>query len=175
MWGNLDRCPTLAEDRNIGGGAITRSGTSSSPAGQRDYGHVLGDAAIAENTPMPASTSWCRRLSAAGLGARLLEYAEASRSRVPGPRWRLLRVARREGGAAGVRLVPAKSGAGGLPADDPASPLPPPAAMNWNRWSGPAAWRFPSRRPPKELESAALLRADGYAVVAWADRCPDGS
>lgn len=175
-WGNLDRCPTLPEDMEYWRGSeyeerhlfIARRGADT-------VGTCSVTLPVRENT----STAGINVLVSAahrrqGWGRRLLEHAEAvamahGRSSLDG--YCELPAEKVEGA---VRLVPAKSGAGGLPADDASVAFA--AAAGYELEQVERASRLTLPVPAdhlQELESKALLRADGYALVAWADKCPE--
>jgi GNAT superfamily N-acetyltransferase len=176
MWGNLDRCPTLAEDTEYWRGSeyearqlfIARQGTET--IGTCSVTLPLRENTASARVNVLVSPAFRRQ----GWGRRLLEYEEGiaiaqGRTSLDGycelPAEKVERA---------VRLVRAKSGAGGLPADDPAVAFA--AAGGYELEQVERAGRLALPVPPdrlQELESAALVRAGGYTVVAWADRCPD--
>lgn len=108
-----------------------------------------------------------------GLGRQLLHYAEAVAQRnnrtsldgyfeIPAP------AADRSG-----PLLPAKSGAGNLPADDPSTAFA--AACGYELEQVEISSRLTLPVPPDrlaELEAAAAARSRDYTLVGWADSCP---
>lgn len=175
-WGNLDRCPTLAEDTEYWRGSeyeerhlfIARLG-----------GDTVGMCSVTlplrENTTtagINVLVSAARRRQ--GWGRKLLEHAEAiamahGRSSLTGycelPAENVERA---------FRLVPAKSGAGGLPADNASVAFAAGAGYELEQVERASRLALPVPADHlQELESKALLRAGGYALVAWADKCPE--
>ena len=175
-WGDLDRCPTFLEDLEFWRGSeyeerqlfIARQGRVA-------VGTCSVTLPLRENT----ETAGIHVLVAPpfrrqGWGRRLLEHAEAvavargrtsldSYCEVPAEL-----VDRAE------RLLPAKSGAGGLPMDDPTIAFA--AAAGYELEQVERASRLALPVPPdhlQELEAAASPWADGYTLVTWGDTCPD--
>ncbi|MEO8284005.1 MAG: GNAT family N-acetyltransferase [Pseudarthrobacter sp.] len=176
-WGNLDRCPTLLEDLEYWRGSeyeerhlfIARQGGDA--VGMCSVTLPLRENTTTAGINVLVSTGYRRQ----GRGRRLLEYAEAvatARARTSLDAYCELPAdtAERSG-----RLVPAKSGAGGLPADDPSVAFA--AGCGYELEQVERASRLALPVPAdqlEELESAARRRAGGdYALVAWADKCPE--
>ena len=175
-WGNLDRCPTLLEDmeylarqRVRGAAALHRT------AGRETVGIVLGDAAPArKHRHRRDRRPGGARLPAAGLGTPAAG-TRGSRGRRAGAGrpWTATVSCRPELVDRADRLLPAKSGAGGLPRMTPPSPSPPPPAMSWSRWSGPAASPCRSRRSTwRNWRPRRPSRADGYDAGGLGRRLP---
>lgn len=175
-WGNLDRCPTLLEDLEYWRGSDYEERHLFMA---RQGGRTLGTCSVT----LPLRENWTTAginvlvpsgYRRQGWGRRLLEHAEAvatARARTSLEAYCELPAEKVE--RAG-RLVPAKSGAGGLPADDASVAFA--AACGYKLEQVERAGRLALPVPAdqlQELESAALLRAGGYAVVAWADKCPE--
>jgi GNAT superfamily N-acetyltransferase len=175
-WGNLDRCPTLAEALEYWRGSeYTERQLFMARQGTDLVGTCSVTLPLRENT----TTAGVNVLVAPafrqqGWGRRLLEHVEAvairkGRTSLDGycevPPERVDRAG---------QLVPAKSGAGGLPADDPAVAFT--VAAGYGLEQVERASRLALPVPPDHLTNlaaAASRQAAGYSVVAWADRCPD--
>jgi GNAT superfamily N-acetyltransferase len=175
-WGDLDRCPTLLEDMEFWRGSeYEERQLFIARQGRETVGTCSVTLPLRENT----STAGINILVAPpfrrqGWGRRLLEHAEAvavGRGRtsldgyceVPAEL-----VDRAE------RLLPARSGAGGLPMGDPAIAFA--AGCGYELEQVERASRRNLPVPPdhlQELEAAATSRAAGYSLVTWGDACPD--
>lgn len=175
QWGNLDRCPTLQEALEYwrGNGYEERhvyvAGLDNGTVGMcsvelplRENTHTAGiDVLIA-----PAQR---RR----GLGRALLEHAEA----VAGERGRTSLYGYHEvppRAAGGGATVPAKSGAGGLPLDEPAVAFA--VALGYELEQVERSSRLILPAPPDllaRLEAEAAARAGEYLLTGWDDSCPE--
>jgi GNAT superfamily N-acetyltransferase len=175
-WGNLDRCPTFLEDlEHWRGSEYVERRLFIAREGGQTVGMCSVTLPLRENTTTAGinvlvSVGYRRQ----GRGRRLLEHAEAvatARGRTSLDAYCELPADKVE--RAGP-LVPAKSGAGGLPADDPSVAFA--AACGYELEQVERASRLALPVPAdqiQELESAARRRAGGYAVVAWGDTCPE--
>lgn len=175
VWGNLDRCDTLPEaaeywrgnayeERHlylakIGGVTV---GTCSVTLPLHENTHTAGiDVLIA-----PAH----RRQ---GLGRALLKHAEA----VAQQRGRTSLDAYHEvplGVAGEVALLPAKSGAGGLPLDEPAVAFAVAAGYELEQVERSSRLALPV--PPEllnRLADEASARTADYTITGWDDSCPE--
>jgi GNAT superfamily N-acetyltransferase len=175
VWGNLDRCPTLDEaveywrgneyeERHLYlarlGSEIV--GTCSVTLPLRENFHTAGiDVLIA-----PA-----RRRQ--GLGRALLDHAEAvarSRGRTSLDAYHEVPMKVTEGST----LLPAKSGAGGLPLDEPAVAFAVAAGYELEQVERSSRLELPV--PPDvldRLEADASPRAADYTITGWDDTCPE--
>jgi GNAT superfamily N-acetyltransferase len=175
-WGNLDRCPTRAEAREFWRGNeyeqrhlyIARSD-----------GAVVGLCSVTLPLRENTSTAGIDVLVAPeyrrrGWGRRLLEYAESvavGRGRTSLDAYCEVPLEQVERAA---RLLPAKSGAGGLPHDEPATAFAANAGYHLEQVERSSRLALPL--PPERLEmleTEASAHALGYKIVAWAEACPD--
>ncbi|MDQ0690092.1 GNAT family N-acetyltransferase [Arthrobacter sp. W4I7] len=175
VWGNLDRCPTLPEALEYWRGNeyeerhlyLARLGSEtvgmcSVTLPLRENFHTAGiDVLIA-----PAH----RRQ---GLGHALLDHAEA----VARNRGRTSLDAYHEvplRGTEGTALLPAKSGAGGLPLDEPAVAFAVAAGYELEQVERSSRLELPV--PPDvldRLEADAAPRAADYTITGWDETCPE--
>lgn len=175
-WGDLDRCPTLSESLEYWRGSdyedrqlfIAR-------LGQETVGTCSVTLPLRENTYTAGiSVDVAGAYRRQGWGRRLLEHAEAVAVR----RGRTSLDAYCEVPAAQVdraaRLLHAKSGAGSLPADDPAVAFAASAGYELEQVERAGRLALPVHQNHLEsLETEASSKAGGYAVADWADTCPD--
>ncbi|MCU1565395.1 MAG: family N-acetyltransferase [Pseudarthrobacter sp.] len=175
VWGNLDRCPTLPEaleywrgneyeERHLYQAKLGREtvGICSVALPLRENTHTAGiDVLIAPH----------RRRQ--GLGRALLAHAEG----VARARGRTSLDAYHEvplDGSDSTALLPAKSGAGGLPLHEPAVAFA--VAAGYELEQVERASRLDLPVPPEVLdrvEADAAPRAAGYTITGWDDCCPE--
>lgn len=175
VWGNLDRCDTLQEaveywrgneyeERHLylaKVGPVT-VGTCSVTFPLRENTHTAGIQVL-------IAPAYRRR----GLGRALLEHAEA----VARGRGRTSLDAYHEvplQAADGAPLLPAKSGAGGLPLDEPAVAFAVAAGYELEQVERSSRLALPV--PPElldRLEADTAARGADYATTGWDDSCPE--
>ncbi|MFF1250972.1 GNAT family N-acetyltransferase [Pseudarthrobacter sp. NPDC058329] len=173
VWGNLDRCDTLQEAGEYWrGNAYEERHLYLAKSGTETVGMCSVTLPLRENT----HTAGIQVLIAPahrrrGFGRALLEHAEAvARERgrtsldayheVPLP-------------ADGAVLLPAKSGAGGLPLDEPAVAFAVAAGYELEQVERSSRLALPV--PPElldGLEAEASARAAEYTILGWDDSCP---
>jgi GNAT superfamily N-acetyltransferase len=175
-WGNLDRCPTLLEDMEYWRGSdYEERQVFIARQGREAVGTCSVSLPLRENT----ATAGINVLVAPGFrrrgrGRRLLEYAEAvavARGRTSLDGYCELPA---EAVDRAERLLPAKSGAGGLPLDDPTIAFAVAGGSDLEQVERASRLALPV--PPERLEeltAVASLRADGYVLKTWGDVCPD--
>lgn len=175
-WGDLDRCPTFQEDLEFWRGSeYEERQLFIARQGQETVGTCSVTLPLRENTatagiqvlvsPPFRRQGWGRRLLehaeavAVGMGRTSLDgYCEVPAELVDGSE----------------HLRPAKSGAGGLPSDDPTVAFA--AAAGYELEQVERASRLTLPVPPghlQDIEAVAFPLADGYGVVTWGDTCPD--
>jgi GNAT superfamily N-acetyltransferase len=175
-WGNLERCPTMLEGMEYWRGTdyeerllfIAR-------LGQETVGLCSVTLPLRENTATAGidvlvAPEHRRR----GWGRRLLAHAEA----VAGERGRTSLDAYWELPVADVeragRLLPAKSGAGGLPADDASTAFATGSGYELEQVERSSRLALPV--PPEHLEALetdASPYARDYRFIGWTEACPD--
>lgn len=175
-WGDLDRCPTAMESLEYWRGSEYEE--------RRLYIARLGEQTVGTcsvTLPLRENTSTAGILvdvaapfRRQGWGHRLLEHVEAfaaDRGRTSFDAYCELP----EGAVGdGVRLLPAKSGAGGLPADDPAVAFAASAGYELEQVERSSRLTLPVPSTHLEaLEAEASARALDYVLMGWADTCPD--
>ncbi|MGM9472340.1 GNAT family N-acetyltransferase [Pseudarthrobacter sp. YS3] len=174
-WGDLDRCPTLSESLEYWRGSdYEERQLFIARLGQETIGACTVTLPLRENTntagiSVDVAAAHRRR----GWGRRLLEHAEAVAVR----RGRTSLDAYCEVPAEPVddaaRLLPAKSGAGGLPADDPAVAFAAKAGYELEQVERASRLALPvDRNHLESLETEASSTARGYVVAGWGDICP---
>lgn len=175
-WGNLDRCPTPAEAREFWRGNeyeerhlyIARLGGSL--VGLCSVTLPLRENTSTAGIDVLVAPEYRRR----GWGRRLLEYAEsvaAVRGRTSLDAYCEIPLEQVE--RAG-RLLPAKSGAGGLPRDEASTAFAASAGYELEQVERSSRLALPL--PPERLEmleTEASAFALDYKVVAWAEACPE--
>jgi GNAT superfamily N-acetyltransferase len=175
-WGDLDRGYTFAEEVEHWRGNeyearlifIARLGPET--VGMCSVTLPLRENTVTAGINVLVAPAFRRR----GLGRQLLEYAEAvarERSRTSLDGYFEL-PARVVDGA--EPLVPAKSGAGGLPAADPSTAFA--VAGGYELEQVETSSRLALPVPPDrlvKLEAAATVHARGYSVLGWDDACPE--
>lgn len=175
-WGDLDRCPTAMESLEYWRGSdYEERRLYIARLGEETVGTCSVTLPLRENTStagimVDVSAGFRRQ----GWGRLLLQHAEA----VAKNRGRTSLDAYCELPAAAVdlaaRLLPAKSGAGGLPADDPTVAFA--ASAGYELEQVERASRLPLPVPADRLdalETESSSRANSYVLVGWADTCPD--
>lgn len=175
-WGDLDRGYTFAEEVEHWRGTeyearhlfVARLGPEA--AGMCSVTLPLRENTATAGINVLVAPAFRRR----GLGRRLLDYAEdvargSGRTSLDGY-FELPASLMADAGP----LVPAKSGAGGLPARDPFTAFA--VAGGYELEQVETSSRLALPVPPDrlaELEEAAAAHARGYTVVGWADGCPE--
>ncbi|RAX47077.1 GNAT family N-acetyltransferase [Arthrobacter sp. AQ5-06] len=175
-WGDLDRCPTAMESLEYWrGNEYEERRLFIARLGQQTVGTCSVTLPLRENTStagilVDVSAAFRRR----GWGRQLLEHAEA----VAADSGRISLDAYCELPAGTVeqaaRLIPAKSGAGGLPADDPAVAFAASAGYELEQVEKSSRLTLPvhaNQLDAREMEASS--RAAGYVLVGWSDTCPD--
>ncbi|MET3140451.1 UNVERIFIED_ORG: GNAT superfamily N-acetyltransferase [Arthrobacter sp. UYEF2] len=175
-WGDLDRCPTAMESLEYWrGNQYEDRRLFIARLGQQTVGTCSITLPLRENTStagilVDVAAAFRRQ----GWGRKLLEHAEA----VAADNGRTSFDAYCELPSGTVdkdtRLIPAKSGAGGLPADDPAVVFA--ARAGYELEQVERASRLTLPVPANKLDALELeasSRATGYTLVGWSDRCPD--
>ncbi|MFK0001971.1 GNAT family N-acetyltransferase [Paenarthrobacter sp. NPDC090522] len=174
LWGTADRAPTLAEDimfwlgneyeeRHVYlarlGGTVVGSGTLTLP---------LSENTTTAGVDVLVDAGYRRR----GFGTAILQHLEdtaRARDRVSCDGYCGAPI------EAGVPLVDAKSGSGGFPLDSDATGFALRHGYSLEQVESNSTLSLP---PDGELlaslESGALTSAQGYSVIVWQDRCPDG-
>ncbi|WP_248759568.1 GNAT family N-acetyltransferase [Pseudarthrobacter sp. SSS035] len=175
-WGDLDRCPTAMESLEYWrGNEYEERRLFIARLGQETVGTCSVTLPLRENTytagiMVDVAAAFRRQ----GWGRRLLEHAEAvaaESGRTSLDAYCELPAGPVENAA---RLIPAKSGAGGLPADDPAVAFA--AGAGYELEQVERASRLTLPVPANQLdtlEMEASVRAAGYVLVGWSDTCPD--
>lgn len=174
-WGNLERGYTLAEELEHWRGTdyearhlfVGRVGGE--PAGMCSVTLPLRENLMTAGINVLVAPAFRRR----GVGRELLRYAEAfarkhNRTSLDG--YFELPAPSMDGGRP---LLAAKSGAGGLPADEPSTAFAVAAGYELEQVETSSRLALPV--PPDrlaELAGAAALHARDYALVGWADACP---
>ena len=176
LWGTLDRCPTLAEAVEFWRGSgyeerqlyLARLGGE--PVGLCSVTLPLRENTYTAGIDVLISPAHRRQ----GLGRMLLEHAEA----IARARGRTSLDAYHEvplESADGTELLPAKSGAGGLPITEPAVAFA--VASGYELEQVERSSRLALPVPPgrlDQLEAEASSRAAGYELTGWDDHCPEG-
>lgn len=176
LWGNLDRCATLAEavlfwqgneyeERRVFlarlNGDVVGSGTLTLP---------LSENTTTAGMDILVDPAFRRR----GFGSKILELLEGlarERGRVSFDGYCGEPIAAIE---AGVELLQAKSGTGGVPLNSASTCFALHHGYSLEQVETNSTVPFPVREALlQELEAQAMQRAEGYSVIAWQDRCPD--
>ncbi|MDI2034578.1 hypothetical protein PJL15_01697 [Paenarthrobacter nitroguajacolicus] len=176
LWGNLDRCATLAEDvlfwqgneyeeRHVFlarlDGAVVGSGTLTLP---------LSENTTTAGVDVLVDADFRRR----GFGSRMLAVLEEmakGRGRVSFDAYCGEPLAPVE---AGVELLQAKSGSGGVPLAAASTRFALHHGYSLEQVETNSTLAFPvSESLLSDLEAEALKRSTGYGVISWQDRCPD--
>ncbi|MBT2532140.1 GNAT family N-acetyltransferase [Arthrobacter sp. ISL-48] len=175
-WGNLDRCPTEPESVEYWRGSEYEERVLFlARVGQKTVGTCSVTLPLRENT----GTAGIDVLVAPhqrrqGWGRSLLEHAEAvarGRGRTSLDAYCELPVEQVEGAG---RLLPAKSGAGGLPAEAAVVAFAASAGYELEQVERSSRLSLPvSPEHLAALETEASARAKEYMLVGWADTCPE--
>lgn len=175
-WGDLDRCPTAMESLEYWrGNKYEDRRLFIARLGQQTVGTCSVTLPLRESTSTAGIlVDVSARFRRLGLGRRLLAHAEAVAA--DAGRTSLDAYCELPAGTVenAVRLIPAKSGAGGLPADDPAVAFA--ASAGYELEQVERASRLTLPVPANQLDALELeasSRATGYTLVGWSDRCPD--
>lgn len=175
-WGDLDRCPTPMESLEYWrGNDYEERLLFIARLGQQTVGTCSVTLPLRENTSTAGIlVDVAQAFRRQGWGHRLLAHAEA----VAAERGRTSLDAYCELPAAAVekaaRLLPAKSGAGGLPAEHPAVVFAAGAGYELEQVERSSRLHLPVPANHLDaLEAEASSRATGYVLVGWADTCPD--
>lgn len=176
LWGNLDRCPTLAEAVEFWrGNEYEERQLYLARLGGEPVGLCSVTLPLRENTStagIDVLVSPAHRRH--GFGRILLEHAEAiarERGRTSLDAYHEVPL---ESGD-GAELLPAKSGAGGLPLAEPAVAFA--VASGYELEQVERSSRLPLPVAPElldQLEAEASSRAAGYERTGWDDHCPEG-
>lgn len=175
-WGDLDRCPTFSESLEYWRGSeYEERQLFIARLGQETIGACSVTLPLRENTNTAGiSVDVTAAYRRQGWGRRLLAHAEAvaiERGRNSLDSYCELPA---EAVDQAARLLPAKSGAGGLPADDPAVAFAASAGYELEQVERASRLALPLRQGHLEsLEAEASFRADGYSIVGWGDTCPE--
>ncbi|WP_457963152.1 GNAT family N-acetyltransferase [Arthrobacter sp. D1-29] len=174
LWGNLDRCPTLPEALEYwrGNGYEERHVYVA-----RLDGEVIGMSTVELSLSENTHTAGIDVLIAPahrrqGLGRALLEHAEGVARE--GGRTSLYGYHEVPPRAPGGSTVPAKSGAGALPLDEPAVAFAVAAGYELEQVERSSRLTLPV--PPHllaQLETEAGARAREYVLIGWDDSCPE--
>lgn len=176
LWGNLDRCPTLAEAVEFWrGNEYEERQLYLARLGGEPVGICSVTLPLRENTHTAGidvliSPAYRRR----GLGRFLREHAET----IARERGRTSLDAYHEvplENADGAGVLPAKSGAGGLPLTAPAVAFA--VASGYELEQVERSSRLALPVPPElldHLEAEAYSRAGAYELTGWDDYCPEG-
>jgi len=175
-WGDLDRCPTAMESLEYWrGNEYEERLLFIARLGQQAVGTCSVTLPLRENTStagilVDVSQAFRRQ----GWGHRLLAHAEAvaaERDRTSLDAYCEIPIAAVEKAA---RVLPAKSGAGGLLADHPAVAFAAGAGYELEQVERSSRLALPVPANHLDaLETEASSRATGYVLVDWADTCPD--
>jgi GNAT superfamily N-acetyltransferase len=175
-WGDLDRCPTAMESLEYWrGNEYEERRLFIARLGQQAVGTCSVTLPLRENTStagimVDVSAAFRRQ----GWGRELLEHAEAvakDSGRTSFDAYCELPAGTVDQAA---RLIPAKSGAGGLPADDPAVAFAARAGYELEQVERASRLALPVPASQLDaLETEASSRATGYTLVGWSDQCPD--
>lgn len=175
-WGDLDRCPTLMESLEYWrGNEYEQRLLFMARLGQQTVGMCSVTLPLRENTSTAGiMVDVSRAFRRQGWGRRLLGHAEAVAAE-----WdRTSLDAYCELPAAAVekaaRLLRAKSGAGGLPEDDPSVAFAAGAGYELEQVERSSRLALPVQADRLEaLEAQASAQAAGYVLAGWSDTCPD--
>lgn len=175
-WGDLNRCPTLAEDIEYWRGSeYEERQIFIAMHGRETVGTCSVTLPLSENTATAGiNVLVAPQLRRLGWGRKLLAHAEAvalGRGRTSLDGYCEVPAEIVDGAE---RLLPAKSGAGGLPADDPTIAFA--AAAGYELEQVERASRLTLPVPLgrlEELTAAASRSAAGYGVLTWRDTCPN--
>jgi GNAT superfamily N-acetyltransferase len=175
VWGNLDRCPTLPEALEYWrGNEYEERHLYLASLGSETVGMCSVTLPLRENfhtAGIDVLIAPARRRQ--GLGRALLEHAEAvarNRGRTSLDAYHEVPLRATEGTA----LLPAKSGAGGLPLDEPAVAFAVAAGYELEQVERSSRLELPV--PPDvldRLEADASPRAADYTITGWDDTCPE--
>ncbi|ADX73952.1 acetyltransferase (GNAT) family protein [Pseudarthrobacter phenanthrenivorans Sphe3] len=176
-WGNLDRGYTAAEELEHWRGTPYE-------ARHLFLGRISGEPVGMCSVTLPLRENlWtaginvlvARQFRHRGLGRQLLHFAEAvaqenHRTSLDG----YFELPAEQVDRAAGALLPAKSGAGGLPADEPSTAFA--AAAGYGLEQVEKSSRLSLPVPPQRLaalEASARGHAGDYDLVGWADACPE--
>lgn len=175
LWGNLDRCPTLAEALEYWRGTdyeerhLFLARLDGQPAGLCSVTLPLRENTATAGIDVLVAPSLRRR----GYGSALLQHAEA----LARGRGRTSLDAHHEVPLELVRpgsvMVPAKSGAGGLPLNDLATAFATAAGYELEQVERSSTLALPV--PPdllEGLEADVLAKAGDYELTGWDEECP---
>ena len=175
VWGNLDRCPTLPEALEYWrGNEYEERQLYRARLGPETVGTCSVTLPLRENTHTAGIdvlvTPGRRRQ---GLGRALVAYAEGiarARGRTSLDAYHEVPLNGSDGGA----LLPAKSGAGGLPLDDPAVAFAVAAGYELEQVERSSRLELPVPADVLDrLEAEAAPKAAGYTITGWDDTCPE--
>ncbi|ACL40669.1 GCN5-related N-acetyltransferase [Pseudarthrobacter chlorophenolicus A6] len=176
LWGNLDRCPTLAESQEFWRGNpyeerhlfLARRGGS--PAGLCSVTLPLRENTDTAGIDVLVHPAQRRQ----GIGRALLQFAEAVAHRQGRTSLDGYHEVPLERVGPDAAMLPAKSGSGALPLADPAVAFA--AASGYSLEQVERSSRLDLPVPAAQLarvEAEATGSAAAYSVVHWDDQCPD--
>jgi GNAT superfamily N-acetyltransferase len=175
-WGNLDRCPAAGESLEYWRGTdyverrLFIARLDREPVGTCSVTLPLRENTGTAGIDVLVAPAYRRR----GWGRRLLEHAEAvaaERGRTSFDAYCELPAepAERAG-----RMLPAKSGAGGLPAEEPSVAFASRAGYELEQVERSSRLYLPVQSEHLDaLEAEAAAFARSYTVVGWGDTCPE--
>jgi GNAT superfamily N-acetyltransferase len=176
LWGNLDRCPTLAEAAEYWRGSsyeerhLHLAVSGATPAGLCSVTFPLRDNTHTAGIEVLVHPDHRRR----GIGSTLLAYVERAaglRGRTSLDAWNEVPL---ELVGAGAPMIAAKSGAGALPLEEPGTAFA--AASGYELEQVERSSRLALPVPPDRLDrlaAGAAVHAGGYSIITWDDHCPE--
>ncbi|MGN7147717.1 GNAT family N-acetyltransferase [Arthrobacter sp. SAFR-179] len=176
VWGNLERCATVAEALEFWRGSryeerhlfLARIGPE--PVGLCSVTLPLRENLATAGIDVLVVPQWRRR----GVGRALLDHAEAMARTHGRSSLDAFHELPLDAVQAGSQLVPAGSGAGGLPLDDPATAFALAAGYRLEQVERSSRLELPLPEGLLDrLESDALARAGDYVLTGWDGRCPE--
>ncbi|BCW19977.1 hypothetical protein NtRootA9_26850 [Arthrobacter sp. NtRootA9] len=176
QWGNLDRCPTLAEALEYWRGTgyeerhLYLARAAGEPAGLCSVTLPLRENTATAGIDILVGPAHRRR----GLGRAMLDYAEAvarARGRTSLDGFHEVPLDRV---GPGTDMLPARSGAGALPLSDPGTAFAAAAGYGLEQVERSSRLDVPvARELLDRLGEEAATSAGDYAVVLWHDACPE--
>lgn len=176
LWGNLDRCPTLAESLEFWRGNqyeerhLFLASRNGSPVGLCSVTLPLRENTDTAGIDVLVHPAQRRQ----GVGRTLLQFAEAlarSRGRTTLDGYHEIPL---DGVGPASAMLPAKSGSGALPLADPATAFA--TASGYTLEQVERSSRLDLPVPAglmARIEAESAARASEYTVVRWDDQCPD--
>lgn len=176
LWGNLDRCPTLAEAMEFWRGNdyeerhLYLARSAEGPVGLCSVTLPLRENTSTAGIDVLVGPAWRRQ----GVGRALLAHAEdvaRKRGRTSLDAYHEIPL---ESVRPGSPTIPAKSGAGELPLDDPATSFA--VACGYELEQVERSSRLDLPAPAdllSRLEAEAAALAGDYSLVVWDSHCPE--